>query len=799
MKIKSLLAVAVLAATGAQASAFEWKPVSLYPNPSIDITSTYFLANVSFNCMVDGVEKTDVMPVWIDEDGNEIKPFSAEQNPWGFDPTAFVYLFNEAAFKSNGEYTLLFPEGMLINAAGEKSDKVETLYSVDIPELAPGMFEDFEVISITPELDRPQAIWTDQVITINTNHNDAIGLTTLRITDTATEEVICTSSNFTTGRVPGDSSSISWEVVGSFKFYEDHKYVADFIFYNGKDEVSEEGEPTKIVDRATFEFAGSVAGYKYSDIELLSVEPDPFSTLINEPQQAVFTFTFSGPVTVYQAETPLGQNGKNVYPTSCLSSNEDKTVWTLDLSDDSYVKTVDATLTIAIYARDLDGFQLEGDFGEESESCFIFDWKCDIGGKPIVVVSPAAGESLDCLSEVVVKSADGKPMTWTWTGEANVVDELGNSVGMLVYELPEDGEDSAAVEFRFTKWVDSSWNTFPIELVKGGTYSVVFDPGCFVFGDQFTAVNSRSVKSTFSITGVLDDTPVVDPQEALEYTSVTPEVGSTVDFIDEILLVFGEPVACEDFEVNVYSMDQTLVATGVGRGDFSEPTMVVVTLNEPVTEAGRYDVVVPARVIINGDYYESNGESGFCNPEYNLYYIIEGSVDPGVDPAEQEVFFYDRVSPESGSTVKSLEKIELWYPDIVDTMGKDAVIYNTVDGSVVSDALVIFDWDDLYKINVELFDPVTEAGEYEVVIPARTICDGDFFSSDGKKGICNPEIKFTYTVDPDFNAVVSVAAADGADVYDIHGRLVLRNASPAAVKTLPKGIYVVGSRKVVVK
>lgn len=799
MKINSLLAFVAAAATVAQASAFEWTPVSLYPNPSVDITDTYFLGNLSFNCQIEGVSITDVMPVWVDEDNNEIKAVSGEQDPWGFDPTAFVYTFNESDFKANGEYILTFPEGMLVNAAGEKSDKIQVPYTVDVPALAAGMFEDFEILSITPDLSQDQAIWTDQVVTVNTNHNDAIGLTILTVTDTTTGEGILYSSSFSVGRELGDSAPVSWEVVGTYKFFEGHSYVAEFTFYNGKDEVSEDGVPNKIVDRVSYEFTGRVEGFKYSDIELLGVEPDPFSTVINEPQQAVFTFTFSGPVTVYQAETPLGQNGKNVYPSSCLSSNEDKTVWTLDLSDDSYVKTVDAALTIAIYARDLDGFQVEGDFGEESESCFIFDWKCDIGGKPIVVVSPAAGESLDCLSEVVVKSADGEPMTWTWNGEANVVDELGNSVGMLVYEMPEEGEDPAAVEFRFTKWMDNSWNTFPIELVKGGTYSVVFDPGCFVFGDQFTAVNSRSVKSSFSITGALDDTPVVDPQEALKYTSVTPEVGSTVDFIDEILLVFDEPVACEDFEVNVYSMDQTLVATGVGRGDFSEPTMVIVTLNEPVTEAGRYDVVVPARVIINGDYYESNGESGFCNPEYHLYYVIEGSVDPGVDPAQQEVFFFDRVSPESGSTVKSLEKIELWYPDAVDTTGKDAVIYNTADGSVVSDALVIYDWDDLYKINVELFDPVTEAGVYEVVILARTICDGDFFMSDGKKGICNPEIKFTYTVDPDFNAVDSVAAAAEADVYDIHGRLVLRNASADAVKTLPKGIYVVGSRKVVVK
>ena len=681
MKINSLLAFVATVATVAQASAFEWTPVSLYPNPSVDVTDTYSLGNLSFNCRIEGVSITDVMPVWLDEDNNEIKAVSGVQDPWGFDPTSFVYTFNESDFKANGEYILLFPEGMLVNAAGEKSDKVQTPYTVDIPSLAPGMFDDFEILSVSPDLSQDQAIWNDQVVTVNTNHNDAIGLTTLTVTDSSTGEVVMSSSSFSTGRVPGDSSPISWEAVGTYKFFEGHTYAAQFIFYNGKDEVSEDGVPTKIVDRFTYEFAGRVEGYKYSEIELLSVDPAPMSVVISEPEEAVFTYTFSGPVTVYQAETPLGQNGKNVYPPSCLSSNEDNTVWTLDLSDDSYVKTVDAMLTIYIYARDLDGYQLKGNWGEEGESCFQEEWPCDLGAFPIVVTAPASGESIDRLSEVVVKAVNGSPMSWSWSGEVNVINPLGEILGTLVYDAPEGNEDSALEEIRFTRWMDENWTVTPIDLVKEGNYAIQFSSGCFSMGDQFDSKLSRSLTSMFSVTGTLDDTPV----------------------------------------------------------------------------------------------------------------------DPGVDPAEQEVFLFERVSPEAGTTVKSLEKLELWYPDIVDTMGMDAVITNTADGSVVSYAQVIYDWDDLYKVNVDLFDVVTEAGEYEVVIPARTICTSEFFESDGRKGICNPEIKLTYTVDPDFNAVAAVSAAADADVYDVHGRLVLRNASAAAVKALPKGIYVVGSRKVVVK
>ncbi|MDE6193607.1 MAG: hypothetical protein K2M83_06460, partial [Muribaculaceae bacterium] len=74
MKVSSLLAVAAAVASVGQASAFEWTPVNLNPNPSADVTDSYFLENLNFNCYEEGVAITDVMPVWMDEDGNEIKP-----------------------------------------------------------------------------------------------------------------------------------------------------------------------------------------------------------------------------------------------------------------------------------------------------------------------------------------------------------------------------------------------------------------------------------------------------------------------------------------------------------------------------------------------------------------------------------------------------------------------------------------------------------------------------------------------------------------------------------------------------
>lgn len=892
MKIRNLLVMAAASAAVASASAFEWSPVVQQPNPSFDVTQPYQLETLRLAADM-GLEATDVMPVWIDDDNNEIVgTYSSFSDPsWG----DYIYDFNFADFKSNGEYTLKLPEGLLKNASGELSDEKTFYFTVNIEDLAAGMFDDFKVLSVSPDLSEPQAIWNEQKVVINTNHNDAIGLTTLQITDLTTQESIFISrnNNLENQRGLGNASEISWEVVGNFTFYEGHEYKAEFVFYNGVDEKDADGIPTRIVDRASYTFTGRVEGYKYSSETLLSITPAPYSLTITEPSQAVFTYEFSGPVNVYKALTAQGMFGVTVYPESCLSSNEDKTVWTLNISDQEYIKTVDAELAISIYARDLEGYQLKGDDGEGDNSCFTAAWRCDIGAKGIAVVSPEAGQTLDRLSEIVVKSESGEAMKWSWVGEAYVQNLLGENLGKLW--ISEEENPGEATEFHFTEWVPSGEESaVSLDIVTEGSYVIYFGPGCFVFGEEFSAVNSRSVYSGFQITGALDEKPdqpvdpseqetfnlvksspevgstvaslekiqlwypeavaceeftvtvlnkadgsevttgtgmydwddwnlinidlaepvteageyevvvparvigtdeflssggeagicnpelkllfvvgevaPADPQEALRFVTSDPEVGSTVESLNKILLYYGEPVVCDDFEVEVYSAVDGLVSTGVARMDYAEDTMVVITLFEPINVDGMYDVVIPARQIINGDWYYSDGAEGLCNPEYHLNFTVEAASGPVIDPAEQEVFIFERVAPEDGATVASLSKINLWYPDIVDTTGKDALVYKLEEGAepaLVNFGVVVYDWDDLYMINVELDEPIEEAGEYEVVIPARAICDGEFFESDGKKGICNPEIRLRYTVGNENGLNYTVLPVEG-DVAELH-------------------------------
>ena len=166
------------------------------------------------------------------------------------------------------------------------------------------------------------------------------------------------------------------------------------------------------------------------------------------------------------------------------------------------------------------------------------------------------------------------------------------------------------------------------------------------------------------------------------------------------------------------------------------------------------------------------------------------------------MFNYTEVDPADGSTVNELSNISLWFPDVVLTVNNTAYVYkaDATEAAPVTTASVNWTFEDDYMIKVALSAPISDAGEYVVVLPARTICDDAFFASDGDNGICNPEIRLVYTVNPEGGSSVNaVAAAAEVDVFDVQGRLVLRNASSADLKTLSKGIYVVGGRKIVVK
>ena len=79
------------------------------------------------------------------------------------------------------------------------------------------------------------------------------------------------------------------------------------------------------------------------------------------------------------------------------------------------------------------------------------------------------------------------------------------------------------------------------------------------------------------------------------------------------------------------------------------------------------------------------------------------------------------------------------------------------------------------------------------------ISDEAFFVSEGKTGSFNPPFSLIYMVVPEDDAVDTVSEAMSHDVFDLHGRIVVRDADASALQRLEKGIYTCNGRKIVIK
>ena len=513
------------------------------------------------------------------------------------------------------------------------------------------MHDDFTVVYTQPDLNQPQSIWNNKALTIGTNHNDAVGYTTLTVTDTDANEVILISSNYATGREPGSDAPITWNVVGKYKFMQGHRYAADLIFYNGRDSHTPEGIPVPEVGRASFSFEGSVAGYQYSAASLLETTPAPES-YIGDESDAVFTYRFSAPVELYKAETPLGEGGANTYAPECISCNADRTEWTLDLSESKFIRSLSNGITINIYVRDTDGAQLKGNRGEDTGCYFQHSWDCEFGAFRLVALSPAEGCTLDRLTEVEVRSTGGDRMNWSWTGTAEVCDADGTRIGRLVF----DSDRQNLTEVKFSKWVTPEGETLPISLTAPGEYTLRLSHGCFITGERYDTNLSHSFTGKFSISGLEDPShPAI--QETLQYSEATPQPESTVKNLESISVFYPETVRLSGNEaIVVRENGEGAAADTICRAELSRAkylwSRIDIRLTEPVETDGHYIIVIPRRTIGNEEFFDSDGNSGLCNPELTLRYTVVS--DKGAAyRMEHEAHGADRIYDLTGRSIRS--------------------------------------------------------------------------------------------------------------------------------------------------
>lgn len=280
--------------------------------------------------------------------------------------------------------------------------------------------------------------------------------------------------------------------------------------------------------------------------------------------------------------------------------------------------------------------------------------------------------------------------------------------------------------------------SFPEPIKKAGNYTLVIPAGAFT--DQYYD-ECGEYKFAYVVDGSEDDGGD-DPDEFKPYeyddVTVSPVQGTygslrTIDFkFADLFLVDGDPS-----KVITLVNDATgeVVASAPGEGGCGY-TDAYVEFAEAVTAAGRYTLIVP-----QGAFYDVYDKE---NPEYKFAYVLDGSGNP-IPEAPEDV----AASPVSGSTVTKLAEIVLTFPESLETFPitssyrpQGPIVVKNAAGEQVATGKVSRG-SQHYRMLLAITEPITEAGEYTVVIPARNIVlEGDDVQR------FNRTITLAYTVEP---------------------------------------------------
>ena len=208
----------------------------------------------------------------------------------------------------------------------------------------------------------------------------------------------------------------------------------------------------------------------------------------------------------------------------------------------------------------------------------------------------------------------------------------------------------------------------------------------------------------------------------------------------------------------------------------------MVSLAEPITEAGNYRLTLEEGVVGDQAWNDSGYMTGKVNVGTTLFFTV-GSGSQGGDDSQW------KTDPENGSTVTSLKTIHVWNTTVSEMAGgagKITVKRDGVELEKISDTSYGVDWNELIiSTSVEY----TENGTYTFEAPEGFFLDGS--------GNALPAVTFTYYIGEAAGIDNINADADGkVNVYSLDGKTVKMNATNDELKSL-RGIYIINGKKVI--
>ena len=278
-------------------------------------------------------------------------------------------------------------------------------------------------------------------------------------------------------------------------------------------------------------------------------------------------------------------------------------------------------------------------------------------------------------------------------------------------------------------------------ITTSGEYTVVIEDSVYVTGEGFGQEKNESPV-------YLKYTVLAAPQAVITVDSSDPANESTVESLSQVMIEFSEEVYGKDETVYFYNPVNYVQYPATFQVNPKNRKVAMVSLAEPITEAGNYRLTLEEGVVGDQAWNDSGYMTGKVNVGTTLFFTV-GSGSQGGDDSQW------KTDPENGSTVTSLKTIHVWNTTVSEMgcgSGKITVKRDGVELEKISDTNYGVDWNELIiSTSVEY----TENGTYTFEAPEGFFVDGS--------GNALPAVTFTYTIGNGGGAVTSDWKTDPAD------------------------------------
>ncbi|MDE6291366.1 MAG: hypothetical protein K2M16_07525 [Muribaculaceae bacterium] len=309
------------------------------------------------------------------------------------------------------------------------------------------------------------------------------------------------------------------------------------------------------------------------------------------------------------------------------------------------------------------------------------------------------------------------------------------------------------------------------EFTKKGNYTIIIPEGSYVLQGEYHGMPGKEITLHYEVLGIggISVEPAVDTVMELQYVSITFNDATEVTLAED-LGTGNTPYVAIVNEEGEREYRATLFPDVAGN------LLALRTMYEPITEPGQYVVVVP------GTTYFLDGAAGF-DIELNYTVTGDGKIKYTVNPAD-------------GSQLSELHTFEITFDEAnevfwnMEGLQADSSLYPVItrDGQNEEQITDVYSYQNVLYAARESFESWTELGYYVV-----TIKEGSYYVD----GVMGPEIVLTYLINPTAVDAIFGEKAN-MDVYDLNGRMILRNADANAVKAL-RGIFVIDGKKYILR